>query len=280
MPNVIPEKLQSHISADFITKLPLAQEYDIILVVYDRFSKMVHFIATTEKTSAKGLAKLFRDHIQKLHRLSESIISDRRVQFATGIIKELNKLLGIWTKLPMAYHLQINGQTERVNQELKQYLRVFIDYRQEQWLDWLVTAEFVYNNKIYLATKVLPFEANYGQDLRMGFEGKRKGKYKVVEKFTERMWKIQKKVKVALKKAQDEMKKFIDRKQSKGEEYKVGDLVLLSTKDLKWQIKRRQLEKLTEHFVEPYRIKGIILSNTIELELPGSIRIHPIVNVS
>ena len=280
MPNVIPEKLQSHISADFITKLPLAQEYDIILVVYDRFSKMVHFIATTEKTSAKGLAKLFRDYIQKLHRLSESIISDRRVQFATGIIKELNKLLGIWTKLPMAYHLQMNGQTERVNQELKQYLRVFIDYRQEQWLDWLVTAEFVYNNKIYLATKVLPFEANYGQDLRMGFEGKRKGKYKVVEKFTERMWKIQKKVKVALKKAQDEMKKFIDRKQSKGEEYKVGDLVLLSTKDLKWQIKRRQLEKLTEHFVEPYRIKGIILSNTIELELPGSIRIHPIVNVS
>ena len=280
MPNVIPEKLQSHISADFITKLPLAQEYDIILVVYDRFSKMVHFVATTEKTSAKGLAKLFRDYIQKLHRLSESIISDRRVQFATGIIKELNKLLGIWTKLPMAYHLQMNGQTERVNQELKQYLRVFIDYRQEQWLDWLVTAEFVYNNKIYLATKVLPFEANYGQDLRMGFEGKRKGKYKVVEKFTERMWKIQKKVKVALKKAQDEMKKFIDRKQSKGEEYKVGDLVLLSTKDLKWQIKRRQLEKLTEHFVEPYRIKGIILSNTIELELPGSIRIHPIVNVS
>ena len=123
------------------------------------------------------------------------------MQFATGIIKELNKLLGIWTKLPMAYHLQINGQTERVNQELKQYLRVFIDYRQKQWLDWLVTAEFVYNNKIYLATKVLPFEANYGQDLRMGFEGKRKGKYKVVEKFTERMWKIQKKVKVALKKA-------------------------------------------------------------------------------
>ena len=280
MPNVIPEKLQSHISADFITKLPLAQEYDIILVVYDRFSKMVHFVATTEKTSAKGLAKLFRDYIQKLHRLSESIISDRRVQFATGIIKELNKLLGIWTKLPMAYHLQMNGQTERVNQELKQYLRVFIDYRQEQWLDWLVTAEFVYNNKIYLATKVSPFKANYGQDLRMGFEGKRKGKYKVVGKFAERMWKIQKKVKAALKKAQDEMKKFIDRKQSKGEEYKVGDLVLLSTKDLKWQIKRRQLEKLTEHFVEPYRIKGIILSNTIELELPGSIRIHPIVNVS
>ena len=233
MPNVIPEKLQSYISADFITKLLLAQEYDIILVVYNRFSKMAHFIATIEKISAKELAKLFRDHIQKLYRFSESIISDKRVQFATGIIKELNKLFGIWTKLPIAYHPQIDRQTEKVNQELKQYLRVFIDHRQEQQLDQLVTVEFVYNNKIYLAIKVLPFKANYSQDLRMEFEGKKKEKYEVVGKFVERIWKIQKKAKAALKKAQDEIKKFTDRKQSKGEKYKVGDLVLLSTKDLK-----------------------------------------------
>ena len=63
MPNAIPEKPWSHISADFITKLPLAQGYDTILVVYDRFSKMAHFIATTEKTSVEGLAKLFQDHV-------------------------------------------------------------------------------------------------------------------------------------------------------------------------------------------------------------------------
>ena len=84
MPNTIPEKPWSHISADFITKLPLAQGYDAILVVCDRFSKMAHFIATTEKTSAEGLAKLFRDHVWKLHGLPESIVSDRGVQFAAG----------------------------------------------------------------------------------------------------------------------------------------------------------------------------------------------------
>jgi len=83
-----------------------------------------------------------------------------------------------------------------------------------------------------------------------------------------------------LRKAQDKIKKFVNRKQSKGEEYKVEDLVLLSTKDLKWQIKGRQSEKLTECFVGPYKIKRIILSNMIELELPSSIRIYPIVNVS
>ena len=95
MPNAIPEKPWSHILADFITKLPLAQGYNAILVVCDHFSKMVHFIATTEKTSAEGLAKLFRDHVWKLHGLPEIIISDRGVQFAVGMMKELNNLLGI-----------------------------------------------------------------------------------------------------------------------------------------------------------------------------------------
>jgi len=71
-----------------------------------------------------------------------------------------------------------------------------------------------------------------------------------------------------------------DRKQRKGEEYRVGDLVLLSMKDLKWQMKRRRSEKLTERFIGPYKIKGIISSNAVELELPKSIRIHPVVNIS
>jgi len=76
------------------------------------------------------------------------------------------------------------------------------------------------------------------------------------------------------------MKKFGDRRQGKGEEYKVGDLVLLSMKDLKWQMKERRSKKLTERFVGPYKVKGIVSSNAIELELPNSIKIHPVVNVS
>jgi len=233
MPNAIPEKPWSHILADFITKLPLAQGYNAILVVCDHFSKMVHFIATTEKTSAEGLAKLFRDHVWKLHGLPGIIISDRGVQFAVGIMKELNNLLGIQTKLSTAYHPQTDGQMERINQELEQYLRVFIDHRQEQWPDWLETAEFIYNNKVHTATKTSPFKANYGQDPKMGFEGRRKGKYEAAEKFIERMRKIQEKAKAALEKAQEEMKKFTNRKRREEEEYRVGDLVLLSTKDLK-----------------------------------------------
>ena len=194
---------------------------------------MAHFIATTEKTSAEGLVKLFWDHVWKLHGLPESIISDRGVQFAVGMMKELNNLLGIKTRLSTAYYPQTDGQTERINQELEQYLRVFIDHRQEQWPDWLGMAEFAYNNKIHAATKTLPFKANYSQDPRMGFEGRRKGKYKAVGKFIEKMKKIQEEAKAALGKVQEEMKKFRDRRRREREEYKVGNLVLLSTKDLK-----------------------------------------------
>jgi len=202
------------------------------------------------------------------------------VQFAAGMMKELNNLLEIQMKLLTAYHLQTDGQTERVNQKLEQYLRVFIDHRQEQWPDWLGTAEFAYNNKVHIATKISPFKVNYGQDPRMGFEGRRKGKYEAAGRFIEKMKKIQEEVKAALGKAQEEMRKFADRKRGKGKEYRVGDLVLLSTKDLKWQMKGRRSEKLTERFVGPYKIKGIISSNAVELELPKSIKIHPVVNVS
>jgi len=114
----------------------------------------------------------------------------------------------------------------------------------------------------------------------MGFKGRRKGKYKAVGKFVEKIRKIQEETKVVLGKAQEEIKKFVDRKRGKEEEYRVGDLVLLSTKDLKWQMKGRRSEKLIEHFVGPYKIKGIVSSNAIELELPRAIKIHLVVNVS
>jgi len=233
-----------------------------------------------EKTSAEGLARLFRDNVWKLHGLPESIISDRGPQFTAGLMRELNKILRIKSKLSTAFHLQTNGQTERVNQELKQYLRMFIDHRQEQWPKWLGTAEFAYNNKTYSSTRMLPFKANYRQNPRIGFEGRKKGKYAGAEKFIEKMKEIQEEAKATLGKAQADMKKYANRKRSDIEEYKVGDLVMLSTKDLKYQMVGRRTEKLTERFVGPYRIKKIALLNVIELELPSTVKIHPVVNVS
>jgi len=209
---------------------------------------MVYFILTTERISAKGLARLFRDNVWKLHGLPKSIISDKGPQFAAGLIRELNKMLGIESKMSTAFHLQTDRQTKRINQELEQYLRMFIDHRQEQWPDWLGTAEFVYNNKAYSSTKTLFFKANYRQDPRMGFEVRRKGKYKGAEKFVTKIKEIQGEVKAALGKVQ-EIKRYVDRKRAEVNEYKVGDLVILSTKDLKYQMAGRRTEKLMERFV-------------------------------
>jgi len=114
----------------------------------------------------------------------------------------------------------------------------------------------------------------------MEFKGRRTGKYEVLGRFVERMQKIQEEARAVLEKAQEEMKRYADGKRSKGEEYRVGNLVLLSTKDLKWQIKGRILEKLTKHFVGPYKVRRIISVNVVELDLSVTVKIHLVVNVS
>ena len=129
----VPKKPWSHLTVDFITKLPVVAGKDVVLVVCDRLSKITHFVATTEGMSAEGLARLFWDNVWKLHGLPESVVSDRGPQFAVELTKELNRMLGIKTKLSTAFHPQTDGQTERMNQELEQYLWFFIKHRQKDW---------------------------------------------------------------------------------------------------------------------------------------------------
>jgi len=121
---------------------------------------------------------------------------------------------------------------------------------------------------------------NYEQNPWMRFELRKKEKYKETKRFAERMKNMQKEAKAVLQKAQEDMKRYVDRERGEVEEYRVGDLVLLSTKNLKYQMTGRHTEKFTKYFVGPYKVKAIISSNVIELELPSMVRIHPVVNVS
>ena len=105
MANEVPEKVWTHLMVDFIMKLPLVAGKDAILVVCNRLSKMAHFVATIEETTAEGLTRLFKDNVWKLYGLPESIISDRGPQFAAELTKELNKILGIETRLSTAFYL-------------------------------------------------------------------------------------------------------------------------------------------------------------------------------
>ena len=115
MTNIVPEKPQMHLTVDFMTKLLLVAEKNAILVVCDRLSKMIYFVTTTEKTSAEGLARLFRDNMWKLHRLLASMISNRELQFVVKLTKELNRMLGIEMRLSIVFYLQTNRQMEQIN---------------------------------------------------------------------------------------------------------------------------------------------------------------------
>ena len=203
MANKISVKLQTHLTVDFIIKLSLVAGKDAILVVCNRLLKIAYFVATMEGTSVKGLTRLFRNNMWKLHGLPESVIGDRGPQFVAELTKELNRMLGIETRLLKAFYLQTDGQMEQINKQLEQYLRFFIEYRQRNQPEQLATEEFAVNNKIYSATKVLPFIANYGKELRMGGDIRRKGK---ATELIERMKKVQEEAGATLRKAQEEMK--------------------------------------------------------------------------
>jgi len=278
-PNKVPEKLWQYILVYFIMKLLVLKGHDSILIVCDRFSKMSHFVVTTEKTMAEGLARLFRDHMWKLHRLPESVISDRGLQFAAELTKKLNKMLGIETKLFIAYHLQTDSQTERTNQELEQYLRMYVNYRQNNWSEWLATAEFAFNNKVHIVTKISPFKANYGREPRMGFDIRKKRKNEKAEEFVREMKEKHEEARAALVKSQKEIKKQIDRNRKEAEKYRVGDKVLIGTKDFLIELMKRATKKLTEKFIGPYVVRKIMSENIVELELPASLRIHLVVNI-
>ena len=129
-PNETTMQPWKDITTDVIMGLPEAQGFDVLFVTCCHHTKQAHIILTHTTTSARGLAALFHDHVWKLHGLPKTALSDRGPQFTAKFMHELNDILGIQTKLSMAYHLQTNGQTEQVNQEIEQYLRMFVSHRQ------------------------------------------------------------------------------------------------------------------------------------------------------
>ena len=173
---------------------------DTILVVCDRLLKMTHFVVTMEGTLTEELARLFRDNVWRLHGLLESVVSDRGPQFVAELTKELNGMLGIKTKLSTTFHSQTDGQTERINQKLEQYLWFFVDHRQKDWPEWLASAEFAVNNKVHSMTKMSLFMANYGRELRIEADIRKKEKVEKATEFVERLKKVQEKAGTVLRK--------------------------------------------------------------------------------
>ena len=273
MPTQIPKDTWQIITVDLITGLPESHGYDSIMVTVDRLSKMVHVCPTTAKLTSEGLARLFRDHVWKLHGLPEQIISDRGPQFVSGFMRELNKLLGIKTAASTAYHPQTDGQTERVNQEFEQYLMLFVNHRQDDWSEWLSLAEFSYNNRVQASTRQSPFMLNYGKHPRLGVEPLRDVEHASVENFAQKMDSAKKEAEAALHQAAEDMARYYDQQRGESISYKVGDQVWLDAKNLRTD---RPSQKLSDKRYGPFKIVDIISPHAYKLELPPTMKIHPV----
>src|SRR5467141_332717 len=145
---------------DFIEGLPLSQGHDTILVVVCRLTKMALFIPTFRDIDAEDLAHIFLSQVFAKHGTPTDIVSDRGKHFISRFWRSLCQLLSIKAHLSTAYHLETDGQTERVNQILEQYLQIYINYQQDNWVNFLPLAEFAYNNTSHSETMVTPFFAN------------------------------------------------------------------------------------------------------------------------
>ncbi|MBW0533137.1 hypothetical protein O181_072852 [Austropuccinia psidii MF-1] len=160
----IPNSPWICLSMDFITQLPLSNLFDSILVIVERFSKMSVFIPTMSSITSIDLALLFMKNIFSKHGLASGIVSNRGPLFVSSFLTNLCQQLNISRDLSTAYHAETDGQTERVNQILEQYLWMYVSYHQDVWNTWILLAEFSYNNSDHYSTKQSPFFTVYGRD--------------------------------------------------------------------------------------------------------------------
>ena len=158
--------------------------YNAVLVVVDCLSKRIHAIPTVTSLDSARVAWLFLEHIWHHHGLPEEVISDRRSAFVSNFSHELAALLGVKLTPSTSYHLQTDGQTECMNQEIEAYLRVFMSHRQDNWANWLLLAEFAYNNKVHTATCQTPFELDTRQHPCLGVEPTWTSTVEAVDAFT------------------------------------------------------------------------------------------------
>jgi len=155
---------------DFVTGLPRSKDHDAIWVVVDRLTKQRHLVPCSTTVDARDLADLFLLNVFQLHGLPRTITSDRGPQFASAFWHRLCARLGIELQLSTAFHPQTDGQTERMNAVMEQYLWSYVNYLQDDWADWLLIAEFASNKHTSETTAVPPFFANLGYDPHWQFD--------------------------------------------------------------------------------------------------------------
>lgn len=281
-PLPIPNQKWEQISMDFITQLPITKHgNDAIIVVVDKLTKMSHFIPTTTNVSATQVAKIIMNEIVRYHGLPKVIISDRDTRFTSVFWKSLWNLLDTQLNMSTAFHPETDGQTERMNRTLEQMLRSYVNYKTNDWDDYLVNCEIAYNNSIQSSTGYSPFYLNYGYNIRLPIqltstEINSKSTNQTANEMIEQMNTTLQKAKQHLLHAQQQQSKYANQHRQHVT-FQVNDQVLLSTSNLNTNDRAR---KLISKYIGPFRISKVISDVVYELQLPDNFRIHPVFHIS
>ena len=277
LPLPVPERPWQSISMDFIVKLPLSNGFDSILVVVDRFSKMSHFVPCNETVSAAQLCDLLFNHVYKHHGFPESIITDRGSTFMSHYFQDLAKRFQVSNKMSTAYHPQTDGQTERVNGVLEQYLRAYVNYEQDNWASLLPQAEFAYNNSTSATTKQSPFFANYGFNPRFTILDS-STLTPAADEHADNLKSLWSYLTSEITRAQDNQAHHANKgRHAASQPFGVGDLVMLKRRHLKT---KRPSSKLDFTHFGPFKIVRAIKNTAFELQLPPTWKIHPVFHAS
>ena len=277
-PLPIPAQPWCSVSLDWITDLPPSHYHDAILVVVDRLTKMAHFIPTTKSMSAPDVAALFIQHIIRVHGLPETLVSDRDPVFTSHFWGRLIELLGIRANRSSAFHPQTDGQTERLNSVLEQYLRIYCDYQQTDWASLLPIAEFSYNNSKHSATTLSPFFANYGFHPRMSLlPPSPDSATPAADSYVAQLREAQTTLQTELLKARKAMEVSANRKRRPAPDFIPGQKVWLLRRHIST---KRPSSKLDVRRLGPFPIIEQIGTSAFRLDLPRSMQIHPVFHVS
>ena len=245
---------------DFVTDLPAAKggeldAYTCILVIVDRFTKMAIYLPCRKDIDSPELARLFFEHVICMHGVPDYIITDRGTQFTSKFWTRVCSHMTINHRLSTAFHPQSDGQTERQNQVMEQYLRAYVDYMQVNWLELLPLAQFAYNNSKHSATKMTPFRANYGFDPRMHvtlpkeLDEARFPTQRTADAFTNRIAEVHAQLRIALDSAtRTQTNSAVS---GKAIEFEIGEMVWLSTRHITTS---RPSKKLDAKRIGPYEV--------------------------
>ncbi|KAJ1599193.1 hypothetical protein NDA14_003925 [Ustilago hordei] len=257
-PLATPDRPWGSISLDFIEGLPPSKKYDSktydsILVIVDRLTKFAILAPTHKTVTAKQTAVLLYGHMVRLFRYPDHMVSDRGRQFISGAWKAFAEQMGVKHSLSTAYHPQTDGQTERVNQVIEQYLRMYCNYEQNDWANLLDTAAFVYNNTVHNSIGVSPFFACYGwnpkahPDIPQRLGVNDPGRFEYLMDGKERCKYLQEQIREAQRRSVNQYNR-----KHKDIEFKVGDMVYINRRN--WKT-RRPTPKLDTRFAGPYPVQ-------------------------